>query len=179
MGIKLEFSSAINKYTPPESLLCSSTVSRNPTWSSLCYQHQVIELHIPLKIKGGNEKKFSFCEFFFIHNLYLHFKITFFKEWCFLYYWINIFLYIFCTEQRGSGDHGRENLTPYEYVGRAGYVFPTASLAGTEVSVDEIRSAASIPQSETYPPSLHAALVSPPPQPQTYGNRLQQSFVFF
>ncbi|KAL8526770.1 hypothetical protein ACS0TY_015832 [Phlomoides rotata] len=48
----------------------------------------------------------------------------------------------------------------YEHVGRAGSVIPTASLAGTEVSVDEIRSAGAF--SEIYPPSLHAPLLSSP-----------------
>lgn len=45
-------------------------------------------------------------------------------------------------------------------MGRAGSVLPTASLAGTEISVDEIRSAAA--HSERYPPSLHSALLSSP-----------------
>ena len=48
----------------------------------------------------------------------------------------------------------------YQYVGRTGSVIPTASLAGTEVSVEEIRSAAAF--SDHYPPSIHAALVSSP-----------------
>lgn len=53
----------------------------------------------------------------------------------------------------------------YQYVGRTGSARPTASLAGTEVSVDEIRSAAAA-SSGHYPPSLHGALVgSPEPDP--------------
>ncbi|KAK4418981.1 protein SSUH2 [Sesamum alatum] len=48
----------------------------------------------------------------------------------------------------------------YEHVGRAGSAIPTASLAGTQVSVDEIRSAAAF--SDPYPPSLHAPLLSSP-----------------
>ncbi|KAF8394974.1 hypothetical protein HHK36_018913 [Tetracentron sinense] len=48
----------------------------------------------------------------------------------------------------------------YQYVGRSNSILPTASLAGTEVSVEEIRSAAAF--SDRYPPSLHAALISSP-----------------
>nr|POF18215.1 hypothetical protein CFP56_50749 [Quercus suber] len=47
-----------------------------------------------------------------------------------------------------------------EYLGRTGSAIPTASLPGTEVSVEEIRTAGSF--SDHYPPSIHAALVSPP-----------------
>ncbi|XAR68868.1 hypothetical protein NMG60_11000272 [Bertholletia excelsa] len=49
----------------------------------------------------------------------------------------------------------------YQYLRRTGSVIPTASLAGTEVSVDEIRSAAGS-SDRYYPPSLHAPLVSSP-----------------
>ena len=53
----------------------------------------------------------------------------------------------------------------YRYVGRAGSVIPTTSLAGTEVTVDEIRAAAAS-SSSYYPPYLHGALVgSPEPDP--------------
>lgn len=45
-------------------------------------------------------------------------------------------------------------------MGRTGSVIPTAALAGTEVSVEEIRSAAAY--SEHYPPSLHSGLVGSP-----------------
>lgn len=62
--------------------------------------------------------------------------------------------------QNGQGESERWS-SSYEYVGRAGSLIPTASLAGTEVSVDEIRSAASV-ASSPYPPSLHAPLVSSP-----------------
>ncbi|XP_051130391.1 uncharacterized protein LOC127250942 [Andrographis paniculata] len=48
----------------------------------------------------------------------------------------------------------------YEHIGRVGSAIPTASLSGTEVSVDEIRSAAAF--REPYPLSLHAPLLSPP-----------------
>lgn len=67
----------------------------------------------------------------------------------------------FGTEQ-GDKSSQKENdtLSAYQYVGRAGSVLPTASLAGTEISVDEIRSAAA--HSERYPPSLHSALLSSP-----------------
>lgn len=53
-------------------------------------------------------------------------------------------------------------------MGRAGSVIPTASLAGTEVSVDEIRSAAAF--SDPYPPSLHAPLLSSPEPLYPNGN---------
>ncbi|GAV65488.1 hypothetical protein CFOL_v3_09003 [Cephalotus follicularis] len=53
-----------------------------------------------------------------------------------------------------------ERLKSYEYVGRTGSVIPTSSLAGTEVSVEEIRSVA--PYSDHYPPSIHAALITSP-----------------
>ena len=58
------------------------------------------------------------------------------------------------TEKEG------EKWSSYQYVGRTGSVIPTASLAGTEVSVEEIRTAGSF--SDHYPPSIHAALVSSP-----------------
>lgn len=64
--------------------------------------------------------------------------------------------------EQGDKSSQKENdtLSAYQYVGRAGSVLPTASLAGTEISVDEIRSAAA--HSERYPPSLHSALLSSP-----------------
>ncbi|XP_059647140.1 uncharacterized protein LOC132293615 isoform X2 [Cornus florida] len=55
------------------------------------------------------------------------------------------------------GDKESDKWSSYQYVGRVGSVIPTTSLAETEVSVDEIRSAAAF--SDRYPPSLHAALV--------------------
>lgn len=63
-------------------------------------------------------------------------------------------------------ESGSDKLSSYEYVKRPSSVLRAASsLAGTEVSVDEIRSAAAISHSDIYPPSLHSALLSPP-QPQ-------------
>ncbi|KAM1038118.1 hypothetical protein ACFX2C_032848 [Malus domestica] len=63
------------------------------------------------------------------------------------------------SERNGElGEKGSEKWSSYQYVGRAGSVIPTEALAGTEVSVEEIRSAATY--SDHYPPSLHAALVS-------------------
>lgn len=64
-----------------------------------------------------------------------------------------------------------EKWSSYQYVGRAGSVIPTASLAGTEVSVDEIRSASAV--SDRYPPSLHAPLIS---SPEPYPN--EQAIVY-
>lgn len=61
----------------------------------------------------------------------------------------------------GSVDRESEKWSSYQYVGRSGSLLPTASLAGTEVSVEEIRSAAGA-YSDHYPPSLHAPLVSSP-----------------
>lgn len=73
-------------------------------------------------------------------------------------------------EQRSElGEKGSEKWSSYQYVGRAGSVIPTASLAGTEVSVEEIRSAAA--DSDHYPPSIHAALVSSP-EPDPTGKHL-------
>lgn len=69
-----------------------------------------------------------------------------------------------------TGQRGSERWSSYENVGRAGSVIPTTSLAGSEVSVDEIRSAASM--SVPYSPYLHAPLISSPQsqsQPQFYG----------
>ncbi|KDP24504.1 hypothetical protein JCGZ_25068 [Jatropha curcas] len=57
------------------------------------------------------------------------------------------------------GEKESERWSSYQYVGRTGTVIPTSSLAGTELSVEEIRSAAA---SDHYPPSLHAALISSP-----------------
>lgn len=67
------------------------------------------------------------------------------------------------TESKSeSADSESGKWKSYEYVGRTGSVIPTASsLAGTEVSVDEIRSAAAA-SSDYYPPSIHGALVSSP-----------------
>lgn len=55
-------------------------------------------------------------------------------------------------------------------------MIPTASLAGTEVSVDEIRSAAAY--SNPYPPSLHAALLSSPEPFYPSGNLNIDTFIF-
>ncbi|CAL5417826.1 unnamed protein product [Camellia sinensis] len=52
-----------------------------------------------------------------------------------------------------------ERWSSYQFVERAGPIIPTASLAGTEVSVDEIRSATAS-SDRYYPHSLHAPLVS-------------------
>lgn len=71
-------------------------------------------------------------------------------------------------EQRGElSENQSEKWSSYQYVGRTGSAIPTASLAGTDVSVDEIRSAAAVSSSAGYyPPSLHGALVgSPEPDP--------------
>ncbi|KAI8016231.1 hypothetical protein LOK49_LG05G00353 [Camellia lanceoleosa] len=54
-----------------------------------------------------------------------------------------------------------ERWSSYQYVKRAGSIIPTASLAGTEVSVNEIRSATAS-SDRYYPPSLHASLISSP-----------------
>ncbi|CAL5419237.1 unnamed protein product [Camellia sinensis] len=54
-----------------------------------------------------------------------------------------------------------ERWSLYQFVERAGSIIPTASLAGTEVSVDEIRSATAS-SDRYYPPSLHAPLISSP-----------------
>lgn len=64
-----------------------------------------------------------------------------------------------------KGERESEKWSSYQYLGRTGSVIPTASLAGTEVSVDEIRSAATV--SDLYPPSLHAPLIS---SPEPYSN---------
>lgn len=57
-------------------------------------------------------------------------------------------------------DNSSEKWGSYQHLQRAGSRIPTASIAGTELSVDEIRSAAA--SSERYPPSLHAPLISFP-----------------
>ncbi|CAL5387030.1 unnamed protein product [Camellia sinensis] len=54
-----------------------------------------------------------------------------------------------------------ERWSSYQYVERVGSIIPTASLAGTEVSVDEIRFATAS-SDRYYPPSLHAPLISSP-----------------
>lgn len=73
------------------------------------------------------------------------------------------------SEQRSeAGEKESGKWSSYQYVGRTGTAIPTASLAGTEVSVEEIRSAASF--SDHYPPSIHGALVSAPePDPNEQG----------
>ena len=70
-----------------------------------------------------------------------------------------------------------ERFSSYEYLGRTGSFIPTASVAGTELSVEEIRSAAAY--SDHYPPSLHAPLVSSrEPEPYTGGMICFSSAVF-
>ncbi|CAL5362529.1 unnamed protein product [Camellia sinensis] len=54
-----------------------------------------------------------------------------------------------------------ERWSSYQYVERAGSIIPTASLAGTEVSVNDIRFATAS-SDRYYPPSLHAPLISSP-----------------
>ncbi|KAH6806283.1 chaperone protein dnaJ-like protein [Perilla frutescens var. hirtella] len=54
----------------------------------------------------------------------------------------------------------RESESSYDHAGRAASVIPPASIAGSVVSVDEIRSVAA--SSDIYPPSLHAPLLSSP-----------------
>lgn len=74
-------------------------------------------------------------------------------------------------ERSESGEKVSKKWSSYQHVGRTNTVIPTASLAGTEVSVEEIRSAASF--SDHYPPSIHAPLISSPePDPQ------QQAIVY-
>ncbi|KAK8563836.1 hypothetical protein V6N13_005937 [Hibiscus sabdariffa] len=63
------------------------------------------------------------------------------------------------SEKRSEIDEN-ERLSSYQYVGRTGSVIPTASLAGMDVSIEEIRSATSF--STHYPPSVHAPLISSP-----------------
>ncbi|XP_023921021.1 uncharacterized protein LOC112032493 [Quercus suber] len=70
------------------------------------------------------------------------------------------------SEQRSEAATEKEGgkWSSYQYLGRTGSAIPTASLPGTEVSVEEIRTAGSF--SDHYPPSIHAALVtSPEPDP--------------
>ncbi|XP_021897388.1 protein SSUH2 homolog [Carica papaya] len=61
------------------------------------------------------------------------------------------------------GDKESQRWSPYQYVERTGSVIPTASLAGKEVSVEEIRSAAA--SSGHHPPSLYPVISSPEPDP--------------
>ncbi|OMP03484.1 hypothetical protein CCACVL1_02404 [Corchorus capsularis] len=63
------------------------------------------------------------------------------------------------SEKRSESEES-ERLSSYQYVGRTGSVIPTASLAGTEVSIEEIRSATPFPGN--YPPSFHTPLISAP-----------------
>ncbi|PON37092.1 Cytochrome c-552 [Parasponia andersonii] len=76
------------------------------------------------------------------------------------------------SERRSElGEKESDKWSSYQYVGRAGSVIPTASLPGTEVSVEEIRSASAV--SDIYPPSIHAPLVG---SPQPYHN--EQAIVY-
>jgi hypothetical protein len=66
--------------------------------------------------------------------------------------------------QSEFGEKGIERVSSYLYVGRTGSVIPSSTIAGAEVSIEEIRSATA--SSDYYPPSLHGALVaSPDPDP--------------
>ncbi|XVE76492.1 hypothetical protein DITRI_Ditri12bG0177900 [Diplodiscus trichospermus] len=62
-------------------------------------------------------------------------------------------------EKRSESEES-ERLSSYQYVGRTGSVIPTASLVGTEVSIEEIRSATPFPSH--YPPSVHAPSIHAP-----------------
>ena len=85
----------------------------------------------------------------------------------FIFYFLYLFFFNWKEAKSEIADKESERLSSYQYVGRTGSVIPTASLAGTEVSVEEIRSAAAF--SDYYPPSLHAALISSP-EPDPDGN---------
>lgn len=81
------------------------------------------------------------------------------------------------SEQRSeAGEKESGKWSSYQYVGRTGSVIPTTSLAGTEVSVEEIRSAAFF--TDHYPPSLHSALVSEP-DPDPNGTRMFPNWLFY
>lgn len=67
------------------------------------------------------------------------------------------------------GDRGRDQLSHYQYLRTTGSANPIDSFAGTQVSVEEIRSAPNV--SDYYPPSLHGALVSSP-KPDPRGTQL-------
>ncbi|KAL8127286.1 uncharacterized protein LOC141721296 [Apium graveolens] len=74
-----------------------------------------------------------------------------------------------------SGGGESEKWSSYQHVGRSGSLLPTSSLAGTQVSVDEIRSASTV--SDLYPPSLHAPLISSPePYPNDQAIAYQGSY---
>lgn len=73
-----------------------------------------------------------------------------------------VFLFFVGLEQRSElVENQSGKWSSYQYVGRTGSGIPTASLAGTDVSVDEIRSAAAV-SSAGYYPSLHGALDGSP-----------------
>lgn len=86
---------------------------------------------------------------------------------CSLFFSFFILFFNWKEAKSEIADKESKRLSSYQYVGRTGSVIPTASLAGTEVSVEEIRSAAAF--SDYYPPSLHAALISSP-EPDPDGN---------
>lgn len=76
----------------------------------------------------------------------------------------------FREENRSElGDGGRDQLNHYQYLRTTGSANPIDSFAGTQVSVEEIRSAPNV--SHYYPPSLHGALVSSP-EPDPRGTKL-------
>lgn len=60
-----------------------------------------------------------------------------------------------------AGEGESQRWSSYQYLGSTNAAIPTASMAGAKLSVEEIRSAASYPDSH-YPPSLHAPLISSP-----------------
>ncbi|KNA06605.1 hypothetical protein SOVF_179440 [Spinacia oleracea] len=64
-------------------------------------------------------------------------------------------------EKSEAGDGENRKWSSYEYMGSTGAAIPTASIAGAELSVEEIRRAASFSDSH-YPPSLHAPLIASP-----------------
>ncbi|KAI9153808.1 hypothetical protein LWI28_016835 [Acer negundo] len=64
------------------------------------------------------------------------------------------------SEKRSESES--ERWSSYQHVGRVNSVIPTASLAGIEVSVDEIRSASAASSDHHYPSSIHAPLISSP-----------------
>lgn len=109
----------------------------------------------PSQTKNGGASAFRYS----LYDIILFFCVNPIKQHSFLFFFSSDNLIRLLEKASELGDKESERWSSYQYVGRTGSAIPTASLGGTEVSVEEIRSAAA---SEYYPPSLHAALISSP-----------------
>lgn len=129
--------------TPRLSLSISFRTLRLEPWRSLCSRRVNSFISLSLHLSLPLPTVASFIAPFFLMGFLVYELWSLPKE-----------------KRSELGDKESDRLSSYQYVGRSNSIIPTASLVGTEVSVEEIRSAAA--SSDRYPPSLHAPLLSSP-----------------